>query len=82
MNKDIEKSMRTMCHQVQYVNKTREKLKKKNQIEILESKIIEMRTLGGLTGRSEQMEERIRKPDNRSTGIVSWRNKKEKNEGK
>ena len=29
MNKDIEKSMRTMCHQVQYVNKTREKLTKK-----------------------------------------------------
>ena len=40
-------------------------------------------SLEGLTGRFEQAEERISKPGNKFTGIVSWRNKKEKkNEGK
>ena len=35
-------------------------------------------SLEGLTGRFEQVEERISKPGNKFTGTVSWRNKKEK----
>lgn len=53
-------------------------------MEILESKsiIAVKNSLESLTGRFEQVEDRIREPDDRSIEVVSWRNRKKKKEGK
>lgn len=80
MSKDLKESRRMMSYQVENINKEL-KVMKKNEIEILDFKsiITEMnKSLERLSNRSEQVEERISKLEDKLIEIIWFQEQKRK----